>query len=331
MRQKNAYRVRRKSRAISVRASPHLYTHRNVLHAVQRWRIQDKLLSVCVWPSINSHVQVTEKLYSEYETLSENYMLHIRLTLCNASSCVLFVGFTTESRHFNWSRIGDYGTRSSSCFSIPLPSLERFPGARTRHGNFTLSPPLEWRLQHRLILIHCSARVGRTGTLVAIDNLIQQVEKEGPVSVLNTVCDLRHQRNFLVQSLRQYIFGYRTLIEWVQFRFGNTEIAVANFPVLHYIVSFDVTFSNIILKTEFIGQLENEDWNPELVSSRRGIWSIGSAIWWSQTEECYVTTSTPRSSKATTTRSVSFWLKIRWSRRSAISELRFCDCWSTTL
>lgn len=79
------------------------------------------------------------------------------------------------------------------------------------------------------ILIHCSAGVGRTGTLVAIDHLIQQVEEEGCVSVLNTVCDLRHQRNFLVQSLRQYIFVYRALMEWVQF--GNTEIPVAQFQV----------------------------------------------------------------------------------------------------
>ena len=60
-----------------------------------------------------------------------------------------------------------------------------------------------------------------------------QVEEEGCVSVLNTVCDLRHQRNFLVQSLRQYIFVYRTLMEWTQF--GNTEIAVADFQVpYHY-------------------------------------------------------------------------------------------------
>ena len=80
------------------------------------------------------------------------------------------------------------------------------------------------------ILIHCSAGVGRTGTLVAIDHLIQQVEEEGCISVFNTVCDLRHQRNFLVQSLRQYIFVYRTLMEWVQF--GNTECSVADFQVI---------------------------------------------------------------------------------------------------
>jgi protein tyrosine phosphatase len=43
--------------------------------------------------------------------------------------------------------------------------------------------------------------VGRTGTLVALDSLIQQLNEEGQVSIFNTICDMRHQRNYLVQSL----------------------------------------------------------------------------------------------------------------------------------
>lgn len=62
-----------------------------------------------------------------------------------------------------------------------------------------------YSLQRGPILVHCSAGVGRTGTLVALDSLIQQLEEEDSVSIYNTVCDLRHQRNFLVQSLvRRY-------------------------------------------------------------------------------------------------------------------------------
>lgn len=58
-----------------------------------------------------------------------------------------------------------------------------------------------YSLQRGPILVHCSAGVGRTGTLVALDSLMQQLDDEGHVAIFNTVCDMRHQRNFLVQSL----------------------------------------------------------------------------------------------------------------------------------
>ncbi|KAJ6635524.1 Tyrosine-protein phosphatase 69D [Pseudolycoriella hygida] len=79
-----------------------------------------------------------------------------------------------------------------------------------------------YSLQRGPILVHCSAGVGRTGTLVALDSLMQQLDDEGQVSIYNTVCDMRHQRNFLVQSLKQYIFLYRALLDIAQF--GNTEL-----------------------------------------------------------------------------------------------------------
>lgn len=84
-----------------------------------------------------------------------------------------------------------------------------------------------YSLEKGPILIHCSAGVGRTGTLVALDSLLQQVQEEGEVSIFNTVCDLRHQRNFLVQNLKQYIFIYRALVEFCQY--GDTERKVIRF------------------------------------------------------------------------------------------------------
>lgn len=71
------------------------------------------------------------------------------------------------------------------------------------------------------LLVHCSAGVGRTGTLVALDSLVMELDDEQQASVYNLICDLRHQRNFLVQSLKQYVFIHRALMEYAQF--GSTE------------------------------------------------------------------------------------------------------------
>ncbi|XP_060537066.1 tyrosine-protein phosphatase 69D [Cylas formicarius] len=83
-----------------------------------------------------------------------------------------------------------------------------------------------YSIEKGCILVHCSAGVGRTGTLVALDCLLQQLREEGQVSIFNTICDLRHQRNFLVQSLKQYIFIYRALMEVAQY--GDTEISATD-------------------------------------------------------------------------------------------------------
>jgi len=75
------------------------------------------------------------------------------------------------------------------------------------------------------ILVHCSAGVGRSGTLIAIDSLTQAITEEGAVSIFQTVSDLRRQRNYLVQSVKQYQFVYRAIMEFAQF--GDTEMDAA--------------------------------------------------------------------------------------------------------
>ncbi|XP_068873017.1 receptor-type tyrosine-protein phosphatase eta isoform X1 [Aphelocoma coerulescens] len=55
-------------------------------------------------------------------------------------------------------------------------------------------------------LVHCSAGVGRTGTFIAIDRLIQQMEMESTVDVYGVVYDLRMHRPLMVQTEDQYIF-----------------------------------------------------------------------------------------------------------------------------
>lgn len=71
------------------------------------------------------------------------------------------------------------------------------------------------------LLVHCSAGVGRTGTFVAIDSLLPDVAESDFVNVWECVAHLRSQRNFLVQSLKQYMFVYRAIVEYSQF--GETD------------------------------------------------------------------------------------------------------------
>ncbi len=50
------------------------------------------------------------------------------------------------------------------------------------------------------ILLHCSAGVGRTGTYIVIDNVLDQIATEGQVDISGTVVKARNQRMKLVQT-----------------------------------------------------------------------------------------------------------------------------------
>ncbi|XP_076970910.1 receptor-type tyrosine-protein phosphatase eta [Tamandua tetradactyla] len=66
------------------------------------------------------------------------------------------------------------------------------------------------------ILVHCSAGVGRTGTFIAIDRLIDQVENEGAVDVYGTVYDLRMHRPLMVQTEDQYVFLNQCVLDIIR-------------------------------------------------------------------------------------------------------------------
>ena len=51
-----------------------------------------------------------------------------------------------------------------------------------------------------LILAHCSAGVGRTGTLITVDILLQAVADGKKIDVFGTVFRLRHERMMMVQT-----------------------------------------------------------------------------------------------------------------------------------
>ena len=55
------------------------------------------------------------------------------------------------------------------------------------------------------LLVHCSAGVGRTGTFILLDSVMQQIKREGTLSVFNVLKNLRGQRMKMVQTKVNYM------------------------------------------------------------------------------------------------------------------------------
>ncbi|XP_062582644.1 receptor-type tyrosine-protein phosphatase alpha-like isoform X2 [Saccostrea cucullata] len=63
------------------------------------------------------------------------------------------------------------------------------------------------------IVIHCSAGIGRTGTFIALDYLLEEGAAEHTIDVKGYIASLRHQRGKSVQTFEQYIFLHDALKE----------------------------------------------------------------------------------------------------------------------
>ena len=50
------------------------------------------------------------------------------------------------------------------------------------------------------LLVHCSAGVGRTGTFILLDRVMQQMKREGTLSIYNILKGMRGQRMKMVQT-----------------------------------------------------------------------------------------------------------------------------------
>ncbi|CAI5776589.1 receptor-type tyrosine-protein phosphatase C isoform X4 [Podarcis lilfordi] len=117
------------------------------------------------------------------------------------------------------------------------------------------------------VVVHCSAGVGRTGTYIAIDAMLEGLEAEGRMDVYGYIVKLRRQRCLMVQVESQYILIHQALVEYIQF--GETEV---NIPELHnclnYLKKRDPASDPSPLEAEFQRLPSYRNWQTQRAANR---------------------------------------------------------------
>ncbi|EFN65023.1 Tyrosine-protein phosphatase non-receptor type 11 [Camponotus floridanus] len=68
------------------------------------------------------------------------------------------------------------------------------------------------------ILVHCSAGIGRTGTFIVIDMILDQIKRHGldcEIDIQRTIQRVRSQRSGMVQTEAQYKFVYLAVLHYI--------------------------------------------------------------------------------------------------------------------
>ncbi|MEE6482978.1 hypothetical protein FKM82_013394 [Ascaphus truei] len=105
-------------------------------------------------------------------------------------------------RHFHYTVWPDHGVPENTSTIIQFRNLVR--------------EYMDERKSNGPSIVHCSAGVGRTGTLIALDYLMQQVEKEKRVGSYSFVKKMRMNRPLMVQTESQYVFLNKCMLDLIQ-------------------------------------------------------------------------------------------------------------------
>ncbi|RWS30623.1 tyrosine phosphatase: receptor type: K-like protein [Leptotrombidium deliense] len=100
------------------------------------------------------------------------------------------------------------------------------------------------------IIAHCSAGVGRTGTLIAIDAMLEMASQEKYIDVLSYLCTARSQRINMIEKLQQYIFVHQILVEMLCK--DNTDIVCSEIDsYINRLKYYDPNTKKTLLESQF--------------------------------------------------------------------------------
>uniref|UniRef100_A0A9L0JDY9 protein-tyrosine-phosphatase n=1 Tax=Equus asinus TaxID=9793 RepID=A0A9L0JDY9_EQUAS len=80
-------------------------------------------------------------------------------------------------------------------------------------------------------VVHCSAGVGRTGTFIALDRILQQLDSKDSVDIYGAVHDLRLHRVHMVQTECQYVYLHQCVRDVLRARRLRSEQENPLFPI----------------------------------------------------------------------------------------------------
>ncbi|XP_038000088.1 receptor-type tyrosine-protein phosphatase C [Motacilla alba alba] len=117
------------------------------------------------------------------------------------------------------------------------------------------------------IVVHCSAGVGRTGTYIGIDAMLEGLDAEGRVDVYGYIVKLRRQRCLMVQVESQYILIHQALVEYNQY--GETEISLSELhSSLNNLKRKDHLSEPTLLEAEFQRLPSYKGWRTQNTGNR---------------------------------------------------------------
>ncbi|KAM9560541.1 receptor-type tyrosine-protein phosphatase H-like isoform 2-T2 [Salvelinus alpinus] len=129
-------------------------------------------------------------------------------------------------KHFHFTAWPDHGVPEGT------EALIQFRGLVRQH--------IESQENSGPTVVHCSAGVGRTGTIIALDVMLQQLERQKAVGIAAFVHKMRLSRPLMVQTESQYVFLHQCIMDSLEPKekmieealYENSDLIYANATAL---------------------------------------------------------------------------------------------------